>query len=344
MKLKFFLVLTALVLCFTLAACDKDKNDTLENDNVEATESGSTSEDTQNLETADIPSDSVDTEPAETEHVHEFNLSNTVDGNCVDEGYEVYSCRCGSWYRNLIPSAHKYSEQKDTTGKYIRKLCELCGDYKIVRDQTYLHNITFEGFKDAKDAANAQKNLSFYGSSPADGTNGKIEIKTDLDGSYMYIYDCNYYIQDITNTMIKNKFVVSIDIKFEKFTDLELISFAHQKTDGGFNYNSGVVKITSDGKVRFHGESQASDVVLNAKGYNNFTVVCNPITAICDVYINEKLVKSGIKYVSVPSNVKNVYIRYFDRKAGFAAAADNIKMYVAATPEFIVPNGITFAN
>ncbi len=45
-----------------------------------------------------------------------------------------------------------------------------------------------------------------------------------------------------------------------------------------------------------------------------------------------------------PSDIGMSYIRYFDRRAGFAARVDNIKLYVADTPEFIVPNGITFPN
>ena len=331
MKLKLFLVLACLILSLSLVACGGNQTEL-------------PTEDSEENVITEVPV--VDTEPQETEppHTHEFLLSNTVTGTCLEEGYEVYSCVCGISYKNLLPSNHKYSEQKDTTGKYTKKLCTLCGEYKIVRNQTYIHHLTFEGFTDVKTATNAQKNLSFYGASAADGTKGTFEIRRDLDGNYMYIYDCNYYIQDLTGTMIKSKFIVSVDIKFEKFANLELISFAHQKTDGGFNYNSGVIKLTSDGKIRFHGDDNPSDVVLKSKGYNNFTIVCDPITSLCDVYVNEKLVRTGIDYIDVPKNVKNVYIRYFDRKAGFAASADNMKLYTAETPEFIVPDGLVFAK
>lgn len=330
MKLKFFLVLMTAVLCLAFAACSNKQSDPVE--------SG-----VKDDEITVAPVEGTEPQDTEPPHVHEFVLNDTVKGTCVAEGYEVYGCSCGISYKNLIPSEHKYSEQKDTTGKYTKKLCELCGEYKIVRNQTYIHNLTFEGASgDIVDYTNKQKNLKFYGAAAADGTKGKIEIKNSIDGSHMYIYDCNYYIQDTSETMLKNKFIVSADIKFEKYADLELISFAHQKAGGKWNYNSGVIKITSDGKVRFFGDDTVSNVVLKSKGYNNFTVVCDPITSLCDVYINEKLVKSGIDYVDIPNDVVGVYIRYFDRKAGFAASADNLKLYVAGTPEFIVPDGLVF--
>ena len=60
------------------------------------------------------------------------------------------------------------------------------------------------------------------------------------------------------------------------------------------------------------------------------------------VYVDEKLERKDVKYVIPPTNVSRSYIRYFDRKAGYHAAADNLKVYVADTPEFIVPTGLTF--
>ena len=330
MKLKLLLSLIVIIIAVLVTSCGEVSEETTAAPDVE---------------TEPTVTEPEETEPTETEppHVHDYKLSNTVSGTCVEEGYETYSCTCGLSYKNLIPSAHKYKTVKDTTGKYVKNVCTLCGDYKIVRDQDYIHHVTFDGYKTVEDAINAFKTLKFYAISKADGSDGKGVIKTNLDGSYMYINDANFYIEDKSNTLLTKKFVVSIDVKFDKYTDIEMISFAHQKTSG-WNYNSGIVKITADGKIRIHGDDLPLDIKLSEKGYTNLTVVCDPISTLCDVYVNEKLVKKDVKYVAIPKDVKAAYIRYFDRKLGYAASADNIKLYVADTPEFVVPDGLVFKN
>ena len=94
MKHRAFLVLTVIILCFVLAACGGQTEDTTA-PVVDETEPSFT--------------EPAETEPVETEppHVHEYLLSKTVGGTCVEEGYEVFSCTCGLSYKNLIPSAHK---------------------------------------------------------------------------------------------------------------------------------------------------------------------------------------------------------------------------------------------
>ena len=330
MKLKLFLVLAILIFSLALAACGNGEETTFPDP----------------VETEPMVTEPAETDPPETEppHIHEYLLSNTVAGTCVEEGYEIYSCSCGLSYKNVIPSSHKYSEVKDTTGKYVKKVCSLCGDYRIVRNQTYVHNITFEGFDSIEKAVNAQKTLKFYAIASADGVKGGGEIKTNLDGSYAYIHDANFYIQDTSRTMVTKKFVVSADIQFEKTTELELVSFAYKNANGKWSYNSGVVKVTADGRLRLHGEENPLNLKLKEKGYTNITIVADPATTLCDVYVDEKLVKSGIEYFVFPTDAQECHIRYFDRKAGYAANIDNIKMYVADTPEFIVPDGLTFSK
>ena len=176
------------------------------------------------------------------------------------------------------------------------------------------------------------------------GQLGGGEIKETLDGNSAYIHEANFYIQDTSRTMVNKKFVVSADFKFEKTTDMELISFAYLNANGKWSYNSGVVKVTSDGKLRLHGEEKALDLKLKEKGYTNIAVVADPATSLCDVYVDEKLVRAGIKYFSFPTDAKECHIRYFDRKTGYSASIDNIKMYEGNTPEFIVPDGLTFKN
>ena len=331
MKLRLFFVLAILILSLAMSACGNGEDTTLP-DTPDTF-------DTEPTVTEPVETDLPETEPP---HVHEYMLGNTVAGTCVEEGYEVYSCSCGLSYKNVIPSAHKYTDVKDTTGKYTKKLCSLCGDYKIVKNQTYVHNITFEGFNDIEKAVNAQKTLKFYAIASADGVKGGGEIKNNLDGSYAYIHDANFYIQDTSRTMVTKKFVVSADIKFEKTTDMELISFAYLNANGKWSYNSGVVKVTADGKLKLHGEENTLDVKFKEKGYTNITIVADPVTALCDVYVDEQLVKADIKYFNFPTDARECHIRYFDRKAGYAGSIDNIKMYEGDTPEFVVPDGLTF--
>lgn len=322
MKRKLFYGLVFLMLLLTLVACGKGGDDTTFPQDTQGSDDTS--------DTTDVP------------HEHEYLLSKTVEGTCVEEGYEIYACSCGLSYKNVIPSSHKYTSVTDTTGKYLKKTCSLCGDYKIVRNQTYVHEITFEKFTDVKTAVNAQKNLSFYAISSADGADGMGEIKTGTDGNYMYIHDANFYIQDTSRTMVEQKFVVSADIKFEKTAEMELISFIFLNANGKWSYNSGIVRVTSDGKLKIAGNDTKIDITLKEKGYNNITVVCDPKTALCDVYVDEQPVAQNVKYVDCPSDAQACYIRYFDRKKGYSACIDNIKMYIADTPEFVVPDGLTF--
>lgn len=318
MKRRCFLVFAFFVILLSLAACGRGGDATV-------------------TDTTWI--DDAVTSPV---HEHEYFLSKTVEGTCVEDGYELYVCSCGLSYKNLLPSAHKYTTVADTTGKYVKNVCSLCGDYKIVRDQTYLHNLTFENFTDVQTAVNAQKNLKFYAIASADGADGGGEIRVGADGNCLYIHDANFYVQDTSRSMVTKKFVVSFDVKFDKTTEMELLSFVFQKTDGSWNYNSGIVKVASDGHLKIFGRDAKLDVTLKDKGYNNITVVCDPKTTVCDVYVDEKLVAEKIRYVACPSDARACYIRYFDRKKGYSACIDNLKMYVADTPEFVVPNGLVF--
>lgn len=331
MKHRAFLVLTVIILCFVLAACGGQTEDTTA-PVVDETEPSFT--------------EPAETEPVETEppHVHEYLLSKTVGGTCVEEGYEVFSCTCGLSYKNLIPSAHKYTDVKDSTGKYTKKLCSLCGDYKIVRNQSYLFNLTYEGFTDVKSATEGQKNLDFYTISSADGTKGNAVIRSNTDGNYLYLSECNYAVWDNTNSITSKKIVASIDVMFESYPKekLHLFSVSYVDSKGTTAYNSGIVLVGNDGSLYVNGSDKPLSVKLKQKGYTNITMVYDPTTGLADVYVDEKLERKDVKYVIPPTNVSRSYIRYFDRKAGYHAAADNLKVYVADTPEFIVPTGLTF--
>jgi hypothetical protein len=332
MKLKLFLVLAILIFSVVLSSCGEKADDTTELPDV--------------TEPA-VTEPAEETDPPETEPPHEHNYvkSKTVDGTCVEEGYEIYSCECGLSYKNIIPSAHKYTGVKDSTGKYTKNVCSLCGDYRIVRNQSYIFNVTFDGFNDVKAAINSQKALNFYAISAADGTKGKGEVRQDADGSFGYVYDANFYFQDKNKALLtKSKYVLSADIKFEKTTNMELLSIVFQTLNGSWNYNSGVVKVTADGKFMLAGEEKPLDIAVKTKGYNNLSVVFDTKTGLCDVYIDEQLVGKNIAYKVFPDDAKGCYIRYFDRKAGYAGCIDNIKMYVADTPEFVVPDGLVFSR
>lgn len=321
MKLKCFLVLTVLILCLFLSACGGNFEETLYDG-------------------------SINTEIYETEplHLHEYLLRKTVDGTCVEEGYDEFACACGLSYKNIIPSAHRYSEVKDTGGKYTKKICSLCSDYTIVRNQEYVHNVTYEGFDNVRLAVDAQKGVKFYAIALADGTRLDGEIKESYDGNCAYISNANFYVHDTSRTMITQKFVVSVDVKFEKIAEMELLSFAFQNADGKWSYNQGIVKVTADGRFKLYKEEEPLDVKVKSKGYTNIAVVSDPETSLCDVYIDGKLVRENIKYVKFPADAQGCYIRYFDRIEGFSACIDNMKMYVSDTPEFIVPDGLIFKN
>jgi hypothetical protein len=327
MKLKLFLVLTILILSIAIVSCGNGEETTLPE------ESG-------------ISTEPMETEPEETEppHVHDYKVINTVAGTCVDEGFEEYGCECGITYRNLIPSAHKYVEVKDSTGKYVKKTCSLCGDYKIVKLQSYLFNMTYEGFDSVKDATNAQKNLEYYTISSADKTKGDVEIRSNVDGNYIYVHECNYCVWENTRSITSKKIVVSMDVMFESYPreTLNLFSVSYRNSKGKETYNSGIVLVGTDGSLYVSGSKEPLSVKLKNKGYNNITIVYNPTAGLADVYVDEKLERKDVVYIVPPADVSKSYIRYFDRKVGFAALADNLKAYVADAPEFVVPSGLTF--
>ena len=332
MKFKLFLVLAILILSVALVSCGNGVEDTT----------------VPPVDETEPVTEPPETAPPETEppHVHEYAVSDTVAGTCVAEGYEVYSCKCGLSYRNIIPSAHRYNEVKDTTGKYVKKLCADCGDYKIVRIQNYLFNLTYEGFKDPKSAVNAQKNLEFYTISKSDGTNGNVEVRSNLDGNFIYVHECNYCVWDNTNSITSKKIVASIDVMFESYPRerLNLFSISYRDAKGKETYNSGIVLVGTDGSLYVSGSDEPLSVKLKNKGYSNITMVYDPVTGLADVYVDEKLERKDVKYIVMPTGISKSYIRYFDRKHGFGAAADNLKVYLADTPEFVVPDGLTFKN
>lgn len=290
----------------------------------------------------------VDIEPVETEppHVHEYKVTNVVKNTCLEDGYEVYSCTCGLSYKNIIPVAHSYKTFNSTDGKYVKNQCSVCGDYKILRNQSYIYNITFDGFESPSEAVNAQKNAAFYTANKADGSNGFAKVNKELDNSYLYISECNFCVWDKTKTITSQKFVASMDLMFESYPSVtfNLFSVSYRNAQGKETYNDGLIKVAPDGSLYVSGRKEPLSVKLKSKGYNNISIVLDPATGIADVYVNEKLECSGVKYVAMPADASAAYIRYFDRKLGFTAMADNLKVYVADTPEFVVPNGITFLN
>ena len=298
-----------------------------------------------------MPMDNTATQPAEdlpvetdSDHTHKYRITNIIKSTCLEEGYEVYSCECGLSYKNLIPVAHSYRSVKSTDGKYTKKQCSVCGDYKITRNQSYIYNITFDGYDQPADAVNDQKNATFYTANKADGSSGYVKINNELEEGFLYISECNFCVWDDTKTITSKKFVASMDVMFEHYADvtLNLFSVSYRDSRGRETYNDGLLKVASDGSVYVSGSSEPFSVRLKTKGYNNIAVVFDPITGLADVYINEKLERSNVKYIEMPSDISKSYIRYFDRKTGFSAQADNLKVYVADTPEFIVPDGISF--
>ena len=282
--------------------------------------------------------------PEEGPHTHEFTLTETVSGTCLEQGYNRYDCSCGMSYKSLIPSAHSYKTVKDVTGQYTKKVCESCGDYTIVRNQTYLYNIDFENASSVGDAANQPPNLEFYVAA-----GGTATVEKDEDGSYMSIATANYYVRDKSGIFVSGEtFVLSMDLKVEKFAKAELISIAYQNGDK-WVYNRGIVRLEADGSLGFYSDGNGvytQKVYLSTKGYNNITLVGDMKTRLFDVYVNGELVREEVYYsVSAPSKDTTIYVRYFDQKKDFVASADNLKLYEAKLPEFIVPSsGIVFAE
>ena len=162
----------------------------------------------------------------------------------------------------------------------------------------------------------------------------------------MYIKEANYCVWDNTNSITSKKIVASMDVMFEKYANesFNLFSISYQQTNGNMVYNNGVVIVAPDGELYAYGQKKALGVKLVDKGYNNITMVYDPVTGLADLYLNEKLVATGIKYYVMPKDISRSYIRYFDRKPSYSALADNLKVYLADTPEFVVPDGIQFPN
>lgn len=307
------------------------------------------------LSCGEDPADTETEEPRQTEtdalgetddaedgpHGHEFVLTETVAGTCSELGYRRYACSCGMSYKETIPAEHAYKTVVDVTGEYTKTVCSECGDYKIVRNQKYLYNIDFENVNSVSEAAEQPPNLAFYVIA-----GGGAELVTDDENTYMKIATSNYYVQDKSGIFHKDTTVVfSMDIKVEKYAAAELLSIVY-KTGSKWAYTRGVVRLEADGTLGFYSAGNGKynkTVTLSDKGYNTITLVGDLTTYRFDVYVNDELVREGVQYVAPPAANTEVYIRYFDQKKDYIAYADNLKLYEAATPEFIVPtSGIVF--
>lgn len=284
------------------------------------------------------------TESEETEeHVHAFSLTETVEGDCKEQGYSRYACSCEMSYKVPIPAAHTYKQVKDVSGAYTKRVCVSCGEYKIVRNQEYLYNIDFEGVETPAEAAKQPPSVEFYVIA-GEGAS----VKQDDEGACMKIGASNYYLRDTSGIFVSGKtFVFSMDIKVEKYAQAELLSIVYQN-GSKWAYNRGVVRLEADGTLGFfsNGNGKYTKTVrLSDKGYNNITVVGDLKNCLFDIYVNEELVREDVSYIASPNADTVVYIRYFDQKKAFVAYADNLKLYAAETPEFVVPaSGIVFSE
>lgn len=277
-------------------------------------------------------------------HTHEFVLTGTMQGTCAEQGYDRYECSCGMSYKELIPAAHTYKTVMDVSGQYTKTVCVMCGAYKIVRNQKYLYNIDFENVASVGEAANQPPNLEFYVAA-----GGTAALENDGENAYMKIAACNYYVKDKSGVFLSgDTFVLSMDVKVEKYATAELLSIVYQHKNNKWSYNRGLVRLEADGTISFCGGGNGKytqTVRLSEKGYNNITVVGNFKDNLFDVYVNEELVREAISYVNVPAADDTIYVRYFDQKKDYVAYADNMKLYRADTPEFVVPkSGIVFSE
>ena len=276
-------------------------------------------------------------------HSHLFTLTDEVAATCAEEGYRRYACDCNMSYKVPLAAAHSYLQITDVSGKYTKRVCSECGDYKIVRNQEYLYNINLENVRSVEAAAKQPPNLEFYVIA-----GDHVTLESDGEGNYMRIAASNYYVRDLSGVFVSGEtFVFSMDIKVEKYATAELLSIVY--LDGTkWSYNKGLIRLEANGTLGFfHAGNKALNetVRLSDKGYNNITVVGNLKTCLFDIYVNEKLVRESVKYITPPLATTKVYIRYFDREKDFVAYADNLKLYAAKTPEFIVPtSGIVFAE
>ena len=87
------------------------------------------------------------------EHHHLFTLTEEVAATCAEEGYRRYACDCNMSYKVPVSAEHSYLAITDVSGKYTKRVCADCGDYKIVRNQEYLYNINFENVSSVEAAA-----------------------------------------------------------------------------------------------------------------------------------------------------------------------------------------------
>lgn len=338
-KLKRVLV-ALLATTLLLGACgDKTEESESETETAVQTETETEVETESETETETETETEVETEA----HTHNYKLSDTVQGTCLELGYRRFACTCGLSYKELIPATHKYKEVTDTTGNYIKKVCTACGDYKIIRKQSYLYNITFETGKTAQEATN-NAGGRFYTIS-----GGTVDIKKGTDGNYGLVKTANYCVYDKAGAVKSgSKFIISMDVKYTKIgTTHSLIAFGIHYKNGETAFGNGVVSVGADGTLQFchNGDGKNTKAVrLSDKGYNNITIVGDLKSGLFDIYVNEELVRSKVQYnTKLESGATDVYVRYFDREKQFEAQVDNIKLYQGTTPEFIVPtSGIVF--
>ncbi len=271
------------------------------------------------------------------EHRHEYHLRESfTNGVCNSPGHQLYVCECGEQFESPIPSPHSYVTLTDTTGSYFKHICKHCGEYTITHEQKYLHVIDFENGETLEEATE-QDGANCYRVGKDKGT---IEIVSDGDNRCLTANFANYYILDKTDTIKNGKdFVVSVDVRYEVYGRNALFSvLCHTGKD--FSYNAGLVFVEEDKSLSFVADGDPryrEKVYLTDEGYDNITIKGNIRTGLYDVYLNQVLVRKDIPYVK-NNSPKFVCIRYFDvqSKVPYVGYVDNLKMYAADIPEFII--------
>lgn len=290
-------------------------------------------------------------EPVESEHIHEYHLRETsLVGVCSDPGYQLYACECGDSFKSDIPSPHEYETIADVTGAYFKTLCKHCGLVSgITHEQEYFYVLDFEGVKDLTEAGN-KPNTQAYRIGGIEGE--QIGIVKDGENSVLWSTVGNYYLLDKTNTLKDGKdFVVSMDIRYETFANTAIFSVLGHNRNKDFSYNAGLIFADAEGRMTFVAQGDPEyqeEVYLSQDGYDTITVKGNLSTGLYDIYLNQKLVRKNVPYVKAQSSFDYICIRFFDVRYSnsnvpYVAYADNLKLYAASAPEFIIDESqITF--
>ena len=249
-------------------------------------------------------------------HTHQYELSDSSDATCTEDGVKTYTCVCGDSYTDITPAkGHKYQASvvapTCTAGGYTVHTCSVCKD-QYVTDQTAPVSHTYVngecsvcGAKDPdyKEPEVPSDTVTYkLGSVAEEITSGK--KYGIVFESILASYTLKHTDGKVTNGVLRETAGQTID---------EDMIWTVEETDGGYTISAVV-----DGTVKYLARTKT----LTNSGYK---------LTVQDTAFTWKHTTTSTKTHRFTTSIvgKNYYLRYYSKSTGFIVSTQSagVKLY-----------------